>query len=169
MFCAIFRPEAPEPSKPVKPIAAVKPFQSKIDYIGAMANKVLERDANTTNAGDVPPSRSQSLSHSGSSRQPAGGVPRSRAASLAGSGPGPSSVIDLTRSATPSPNRSQGPAAPALQGSHSNDDFTSSRDGAGSVASATNDHFGADVGKKKFKFKSKLSKSSTAPSKGRAF
>ena len=165
MFCAIFRPEAPEPSKPVKPIAAVKPFQSKIDYTGALA-KVLERDANTTNAGDVPPSRSQSLSYSGSSRQPAGGVPRSRAASLAGSGPGPSSVIDLTRSATPSPNRSQGPAAPAL---HSIDDYTSSRDGAGSVASATNDHFGADVGKKKFKFKSKLSKSSTAPSKGRAF
>ena len=152
----------------MKPIAAVKPFQSKIDYTGALA-KVLERDANTTNAGDVPPSRSQSLSYSGSSRQPAGGVPRSRAASLAGSGPGPSSVIDLTRSATPSPNRSQGPAAPALQGSHSNNDFTSSRDGAGSVASATNDHFGADVGKKKFKFKSKLSKSSTAPSKGRAF
>ena len=165
MFCAIFRPEAPEPSKPVKPIAAVKPFQSKIDYTGTLV-KVLERDANTTNAGDVPPSRSQSLSYSGSSRQPAGGVPRSRVASLAGPGPGPSSVIDLTRSATPSPNRSQGPAAPAL---HSIDDYTSSRDGAGSVASATNDHFGADVGKKKFKFKSKLSKSSTAPSKGRAF
>merc|ERR1719447_2731911 len=107
------RPEAPESSKPVKPIAAVKPFQSKIDYTGALA-KVLERDANTTNAGDVPPSRSQSLSNSGSSRQPAGGVPRSRVASLAGPGPGPSSsVIDLTRSATPSPNRSQGPAAPA--------------------------------------------------------
>ena len=168
MFCAIFRPEAPEPSKPVKPIAAVKPFQSKIDYTGALA-KVLERDANTTNAGDVPPSRSQSLSYSGSSRQTAGGVPRSRVASLVEPGPGPSSVIDLTRSATPSPNRSQGPAAPALQGSHSNDDFTSSRDGAGSVASATYNHLGADVGKKKFKFKSKLSKSSTAPSKGRAF
>ena len=152
----------------MKPIAAVKPFQSKIDYTGALA-KVLERDANTTNAGDVPPSRSQSLSYSGSSRQPAGGVPRSRAASLAGSGPGPSSVIDLTRSATPSPNRSQGPAAPALQGSHSNDDFTSSRDGAGSVASVTYNLLGADVGKKKFKFKSKLSKSSTAVSKGRAF
>ena len=169
MFCAIFRPEAPEPSKPVKPIAAVKPFQSKIDYTGALA-KVLERDANTTNAGDVPPSRSQSLSYSGSSRQPAGGVPRSRVASLAGPGPGPSSsVIDLTRSATPSPNRSQGPAAPAPQGSQSNDYLRSLRDGTGSMVPATSDHFGADVGKKKFKFKSKLSKSSTAPSKGRAF
>ena len=158
--------EAPEPSKPVRPVAAVKPlqYQSKIDYGGALA-RVLERDSNATNAGDVPtpsnpPSRSQSLSSAGGfGQQATAGFAHSRVASLAGGG-GSGGVIDLTRSATPSPNRSQGLSLSSTEGSRrgggSNCLGFSDTDGA-------SDNFGAVEAKKKFTFKSKLSKSSAPP------
>lgn len=169
----------PEPSKPVRPVAAVKPFQSKIDNGGALA-KVSESTSSTTNdAGDVPtrPSRaqlrSQSLSSAGGSNQSIGGLARSRLLSLAATGNntgGLGGVIDLTRSATPSPNRQQGLlSASSTGGFNRRGDYgngfgpSSQTDSMGEVASDEN--FGAAEAKKKFTFKSRLSKSS-APAKG---
>ena len=154
----------------MRPVAAVKPlqFQSKVDYGGALA-KVLGTDSHATNAGDVPissnpQSRSQSLSSAGGCGQQAtAGFARSRVASLAAEGNsagGLGGVIDLTRSATPSPNKSQGLSVSSTEGSHG---------GGGSNClgfsdtDSVSDKCGAVEAKKKFTFKSKLSKSSAPP------
>ena len=130
----------------------------------------MERDSDTTNAGDVltssnPQSRSQSLSSTGGSRQQ---TARSRVASLASTGNtggGSGGVIDLTRSATPSPNRSQGSSVSSTEGVHrgegNNSLGFSDTDSVGK--GAVGDNFGAVEAKKKFTFKSKLSKPSAPP------
>ena len=131
--------------------------------------KVLETDSHATNAGDVPissnpQSRSQSLSSAGGCGQQAtAGFARSRVASLAAEGNsagGLGGVIDLTRSATPSPNKSQGLSVSSTEGSHR-------RGGSNclgfSDTDSVSDKCGAVEAKKKFTFKSKLSKSSAPP------
>ena len=79
-------------------------------------------------------------------------------------------MIDLTRSATPSPNRQQGLLSASFTGGFNRrGDYgngfgpSSQTDSMGEVASDEN--FGAAEAKKKFTFKSRLSKSS-APAKG---
>ena len=76
---------------------------------------------------------------------------------------GNTGVIDLTRSATPSPNRSQGLSVSSTEGPNNRGNGFGPSDTDNVSEGAASDSLGAT---KKFKFKSKLSKSS-APPKGK--